>query len=339
MASYRANASYIWPMDARTVASSHAQFFRSFCTMSRLALETIIIDSLGSVLISPDALSATILTVKVDDQLTVIRSTGPWLLTATLICMRLSMTGNQFINGLGTNAVAYISPYVTDMVSIDVNAYKMKSGSICHCYPTVNCQAQAAIYSDPVKETFDIYDLTMNSTPVKGMQVACSPLESFLSSTLECYFDSSCLQLLVPDLTNFVPLNSSTTSRFFPNTTMEDLVGDLLVEEWSFNFSAEAYFDQCAPRTCGYSYTHRNTFLTIITTLTSIFGGLNTVLRLIIPWLVRFIFKLKQKFIRTSMNTPQTMTTWAESPPTEPSKFNSITSNKMISIVFLFYRK
>ena len=59
------------------------------------------------------------------------------------------------------------------------------------------------------------------------MQIACSPLEAFLSSTLECYFDSSCLQLLVPDSSIFTPLNSIQTSRFFLKNTMEDMISDL----------------------------------------------------------------------------------------------------------------
>ena len=321
MASYGANASYVWPMDARTVASSYAQLFRSFCKLSQLTLESIIIDSLGSVLISPQALSATFLQLKVNDQLQIARSSGPWLLRAVLISMRLSVTGNQMISGLGTNLFAYMARYVTDEVSIDVNTYEMMSGSVCHCYPTISCQAPAAIYSNLVKETLDVYHLNIDSTPVKGMHIACYPLEGWLLSTLECYFDSTCLQLLVPNSTAFVPLNSSKISRFPPNTTMDDLVADLLVEQWSYNFSAESYFHQCAPATCEYSYTHRNTYLTVITTITSIFGGLNTIFRLIIPWLIRFMFKLKQKFIRSSPDASETVTTWVE-PAVVPRKFD-----------------
>jgi hypothetical protein len=307
-------------MDARTIASSHAQFLRSFCTLSQLTLNSIIIDSLGSLLISPQALSETLLTLKVNDQIGVIQSTGPWILTATLISIRLSQSGNQMLSGLGTNAFSYMSPYAMDTASIDINAYEMMSGSVCHCYPQSNCPAPAAIYSNPVKQTLDVYHLNVNSTPIKGMQTACSPLEGFLSSTLECYFDSSCLQLLVPNSTIFTPLNSSQSSRFFPNTTLEDIINELLVEQWVFNSSSQAYFHECAPLTCGYSYTYRNTFLTIITTIIGILGGINTALRLITPWLVRYLFKLKQKWIRPSVKSSQTATVWAE-PVVQPGKF------------------
>jgi hypothetical protein len=306
-------------MDARVVASSYAQFLRSFCTLSQVTLSTIIVSSLGAVLISPQALSSTLLELKINEQLSLIQSTGPWLLTASLITIRLAITGNQAISGLGTNTFAYMSPYAMGMASIDINTYEMMSGSICSCYPAIDCQAPAAIYSNPVEAKVDIYHLNVNSTPVKGMQTACYPLEGFLSSTLECYFDSSCLQLLVPNSTVFMPLNATQTSRFLPNTTLEELINDLLVEQWSFGFSSQVYFDQCAPSTCAYSYSHRNTLLTVVTIITSTVGGLNTALRIIIPWLIRFLFKLKRKFLRPSANSAQIVTPSVE-PVVEPGK-------------------
>ena len=318
-ATYQANSSYIWPMDARTIASSHAQFLHSFCTLSQLSLTTIIIDSLGSVLISPQALTRTLLELKVNEQLDTIRSTGPWMLVATLVSTRLSLTGNQLISGLGTNTFTYMGPSTKDIASIDINTYETTSNTTCTCRPTINCVTPAAIYSNPIKQTLDNYDLNVNRTLVKGMQTACSPLESFLSSTLECYFDSTCLQLLVPNTTMFIPLNSSQTSRYFLNTTMEDIVNDLLVEEWSFQFSPEGYFNQCAPSTCAYSYTQQNTFLVIITTIAAVLSGLITVLRMIIPWLVEYFFKLKRKLARRAVTSLQTVTSWVE-PAVQPSK-------------------
>ena len=308
MDSYKANSSNVWPMDARTVASSHAQFLRSFCRLSQLTLDSIVIDSLGSVLISPNALFADFLELKINDQLTVARSTGPWFLTASLVSMRLSITSNQIISGLGSNAFIYTSPNNNNLASIAVNTYQMPSGSLCHCYPTIHCQSPAGIYSNPVKPTFDVYHLNVNNTPIKGMQIACSPLEGFLSSTLECYFDATCLELLVSNSSIYTPLNSTTPSQYFPNTTIEDLISELLVEQWSFDSSPSNYFRQCGPLTCEYSYSHRNSFLIIVITVISLFTGLNTALRLIIPWIVRNLSKLKRMLIRRPPVVFQTVT-------------------------------
>ena len=55
----------------------------------------------------------------------------------------------------------------------------------------------AALYSSPVQPTLTINRLQMNSTRVNGMQTACYPVDGLLASTLECFFNSSCIQLLV----------------------------------------------------------------------------------------------------------------------------------------------
>ena len=109
----------------------------------------------------------------------------------------LAITGTECIANRRTSFLIYI----------DIQCHPHPHPS--HCYPTINCPASAAIYSNPVQQTLDVYDLNVNSTPIKGMQVACFPLEGFLSSTLECYFDSSCFQRLVLNSSIFTPLNST----------------------------------------------------------------------------------------------------------------------------------
>ena len=164
-----------------------------------------------------------------------------------------------------------------------------------------------------------IYRLNTNSTPVKGMWTACYPLEGVLSSTLECYFDPACIELLVSNATAFTPLNATETSQFPPNTTVQDLINELMLEQWSFDVSPENYYTQCAPSKCTYSYAHRNDVLAITTTIIGLAGGLNTALRLIVPWLVQVILKLKRKFSLTAVDTSPTAMVWAEE-ATTPSK-------------------
>ena len=311
-ASYGANSSNIWPMDARTVVSSYAQFLRSFCRLSRLSLETTILDSIGSVMISPEALFETLLQLKVKDQIDLIRLTGPWMLTASVVVTRLSANGNEYISGLGTNAMAYMSPHTIDTALIDSNIYEIGSDLICQCSPMSTCQIPAAIYSNPVEPTANVYHLNMNKTLIQGMQTACLPLEGFLASTLECYFNLSCLQLLVSNFTDFIPLNSTAPSRYSPNTTMEEIINNLLIEEWFYHYSSEDYFKQCAPLICSYSYTHYNTLLTIITSITGIVSGVIIILRIIVPWFVRYLFKLKKKLVRSTTNSVQPVDTSVE---------------------------
>ncbi|CAF3031384.1 unnamed protein product, partial [Rotaria sp. Silwood2] len=119
------------------------------------------------------------------------------------------MSGELFISGLGTNAVATIPPNVTDMVSIATNVYQMMDGSLCYSLPATTCSVPAAIYWNPVQQMRNVYSVKGNRTLVKGMRTDCYASDGLAVSTLECYYDSSCLELLVLDATAFTPLNAT----------------------------------------------------------------------------------------------------------------------------------
>ena len=290
-------------MDARAVSSAYAQFLRSFCTWSHMNLERVVNDSLASVLINPQALSSIMLRAKVNDAFQEARATGPLLMTTVLLAIRISTMGNQVMSGLGTDTFIYKSPHRKSMASIGINTYETVNGSNCSCYSTSTCLTHAAVYLNPVESTFGVYRLNANSTPVKGMRTACYPLEGVLLSTLECYFDASCIQLLVPNSTGFTPLNASQLSQFPPSTTVQNIVKELMAEEWSFEVFPVAYYAQCAPPTCTYSYGHRSTVLSIVTTIITVLGGLNTLLRVVVPWVAQLMLKMERKLSRTATNS------------------------------------
>ncbi len=57
----------------------------------------------------------------------------------------------------------------------------------------------------------------------------------------------------------------------------------------------ERYYNQCQPAQCTYIYDTRNDVIYIVTTLFGIAGGLTTVLKLILPRLIRLIMKKKEE--------------------------------------------
>ena len=98
----------------------------------------------------------------------------------------LAITGTECIANRRTSFLIYI----------DIQCHPHPHPS--HCYPTINCPASAAIYSNSVQQTLDVYDLNVNSTPIKGMQVACFPLEGFL------FFDTHLNVILIHHVCNFL---------------------------------------------------------------------------------------------------------------------------------------
>jgi hypothetical protein len=70
----------------------------------------------------------------------------------------------------------------------------------------------------------------------RGMKAGCYPLESLLQSTLQCFYNQQCID---PNA-NFKALDSSSVhSRFATNSTIEDILNKLMVEEYSKNISYE----------------------------------------------------------------------------------------------------
>ncbi|UJR07370.1 hypothetical protein I4U23_011656 [Adineta vaga] len=143
--------------------------------------------------------------------------------------------------------------------------------------------------------------------PIPGLYLSCYFIDGLLKSTLECFYNITCLQLLqnlmlspinlVAFKMNF-PLNSS---LYRMNSTVEELSDLLFVDEWSHNISYQSYPDQCHPKECLYTFVTRSHFRYIITTLFSIMGGLAKVLTVLIPPSIKIYHRLWQ-YLRRKQN-------------------------------------
>ncbi|CAF0789752.1 unnamed protein product [Adineta steineri] len=106
----------------------------------------------------------------------------------------------------------------------------------------------------------------------QGMMVGCYPLESLLQTTLQCFYNQSCI-----DSTNkFTQLNISSlkTSQYRMSTTIQSILNNLMVEEYIINKSYENYFNQCAPSSCSYNYMKRYQVTEGIINIISLYSGL-----------------------------------------------------------------
>ena len=130
----------------------------------------------------------------------------------------------------------------------------------CSCLLHIPTYSTAAgFYSfNPSNNSF-----TLLST-VKGVRVHCLPSLSFLQLT----------------------------SRWLHIGVIEfmTIFENLMIEQWSNNASYSAFFDHCNPLYCIYSNNERPSVIFIIAILVGIFGGLNVVLKLLIPLILRVFF-------------------------------------------------
>ena len=155
----------------------------------------------------------------------------------------------------------------------------------CVCSHSSECFESAVMHSTvPSTEVF----------VVPGIFIGCTVTESALQSTLECLYNTACLSeilhfLGIDSSTDVVPLDRSLLVRFSIESTVQELVNQLMVETWSFSSSFEDYYDACHPTQCTYTQVAKNDAINIVTTLFSLVGGLSTMLGAVVPLAVKFI--------------------------------------------------
>ena len=81
------------------------------------------------------------------------------------------------------------------------------------------------------------------------------------------------------------------TSHFPPNTSVLDILNNLMIEDWNFTFPYDFYWQACAPIYCTYSDTiHTKSFIGIVIALVSMIGGLITGLQILASAVINLIY-------------------------------------------------
>ncbi|CAF4311549.1 unnamed protein product, partial [Adineta steineri] len=106
----------------------------------------------------------------------------------------------------------------------------------------------------------------------QGMMTGCYPLESLLQTTLQCFYNQSCID----STKKFTQLNISSlkTNQYQMNTTIQLILNNLMVEEYIINKSYEDYFNRCAPSSCSYNYMQNYQIAGGIINIISLYSGL-----------------------------------------------------------------
>ncbi|CAF0770891.1 unnamed protein product [Adineta steineri] len=140
-----------------------------------------------------------------------------------------------------------------------------------------------------------------NLFTIPGYYIGCYASESMLRSNFECFFDQTCLETIynLTYLRSQSPFNATAmqlnSSRYNVTTTVQDIINNLMIEEWNDKTSFQFYFKQCNPYLCSYSYDLKGDISYIIAITFGLFGGLTTILKTIIPFIVLMIRRWRQK--------------------------------------------
>ncbi|CAF1436941.1 unnamed protein product [Adineta ricciae] len=162
-----------------------------------------------------------------------------------------------------------------------------RSYNNCSCDYSMKCAYETRIYASDSQPTI-FY--------IPGLLTGCYVIEAILQSTLECFYNKTCITQIqsyieeIPSM-NITPLDSSLPTQYSVNSTIQELLDHLMVEYWNISTTYEKYYNQCQPIQCTYTYKGKNTVIYIFNVLLGLLGGLITVLKVIVPIMVRFIRK------------------------------------------------
>jgi len=130
---------------------------------------------------------------------------------------------------------------------------------------------------------------------LSGLVIGCLPIESLFHSTLECFYNQTCLDLIrhsIDSSKTFSILRKP--SNFSRETTFENLTKQMFIEEIRINQSYSTYFQQCQPLLCQFNQKQKQDFLEIFTSIVSFYGGLTVILHFLVRYLVGKLRKTRQ---------------------------------------------
>jgi len=269
---------YVNQMNFRSTATSQFLSLSSLCQLTRQIIETNINSFYTNKYLTSELISFDHFEIQMNSTIDLLKKTMPRTFKRTLDTIRGLIQGNSLLTGYQTSwKLSMIDLYQYAPLYTNPQSY----GNSCSCALSAKCTQPAIItYEYP--------------TGLPGLFIGCYPLEALLQSSLECFYDQKCLDLVIQymNITNktitMQVLDSYllSSSDFLMNETIEQMVDRLFIDQWYINQSYDKYFEQCAVTKCTYSYVQKFDILYLVTTLMGLYDGLSKILKIIVPLII-----------------------------------------------------
>jgi hypothetical protein len=184
---------------------------------------------------------------------------------AVLSLVRSSIEDNHlYVSSVPNFAQSSFTVNGTWVLRYKPKTYNVDENKTCSCLTSNSCTRPQGFYcAAPNCHLVQFLPKYM----VPGFVVSCFPINSLLFSSLECLYNQTCIQMLLdwrlfemdqwfqPITLNISALDPRLPSRFLPSTKMNAIVSHLMVEDWTNTTNVTAYYNQCKPHICTYTYT------------------------------------------------------------------------------------
>ena len=297
------NTTNFFQGDFRTTGSAQFQALAALCRLSKENIQDSIATFLATSFISPQLLSQNTFESTVQAAIKQFEQTVHVAFQSQLRLVNRMIFGNQIMSALRTTILPLYTYGGTTVIQAVLSyglSYQQADESQCSCYNGYDCVGPSGMYEAYGKWAY--FAVIEQHAPalmiIPGLFSGCMPMNSLLLSTLECFYNQTCVDEILSFLSadrHFTAMPVIDQGIFQPNSTVQSIVDQTMVEGWSKNISYEKYFTQCAPISCTYSRLERHDFVFVLTKIIGLLGGLILVLRLVVPAIVRFIRNRKLK--------------------------------------------
>ena len=278
------NDLYLSLGDYRLYAGSQFQTLAVSCAQSKRAIKNALGGFLQTQLVSSQVISKELFQSQFESLIHDWQFTTTKQLLSAVKLILATTQGNRLTSG-------YLNVDFTTNGTSRTTKMKPEIYGNCSCALSQSCREVMAIYE------FDLAtddDIPIFSIP--NFFVGCYLVDSFLASTLECFYNRSCMLEIdqhvngsLGESFNFSPLNASSNSAY---QSIGEIFDKLMVDSWSSNVAFTSYYQACAPLKCTFDNERRMDVFLVITTVVGIFGGLSLGFKILLTIILHIIERL-----------------------------------------------
>lgn len=285
--------------DLRGRGGAYFSFLRSLCELSQRTVSNIVTQFLTDTFVGGEVLPQSEFCPQINTLTQRFRTITPEQFSQTLIVMNEMAQASGFVSSYFLNWDWWME-FDSSIVTIPI--FPIISNGGCSCGTQNNCTQPGGIYQSLS---------TIEYLTIPGWNIGCSTADTILRSTLECFYNQSCLDILMHYMTiveevylftwNMSALETNVTSRFQLNTVIREILEKLFVEQWHVDVSYERFYQQCAPVYCSYTIQESNNANFIFARILGLYGGLTVALRLFIPLFIQIAIKIRHRCCRNTI--------------------------------------
>ncbi|UJR18485.1 hypothetical protein I4U23_005391 [Adineta vaga] len=328
---FNTNSTYLLNSDFRTYGSAQFQSLAGFCRLSKANIDQSILFFYSNTLLSSVVLSEYVLHSQTQSSIKQFQLRTPNNFNSQLRLINQMIINNQILSALQTNFWRMYSSFA-DTVNIRVlpRFYK-RDNDRCYCSMYVCDKTASGIFNTDNNSNLNEPSNILWTLP--GILAGCLPVQSILVSTLECFYNQTCLNKLMSYISvneSFQVMNISQSTLYTSNTTIQSIVNNFMTEDWIINISYDKYYLECSPSLCTYFQTSRRTFVHILTKLISLLASLVLILRLIFSFIIHFIYRLQDSTPKPKISFYIRLCQWKESIRKKLIEFNMFNYNSNV---------